>query len=316
MTLKEKKFNNSVERIIANLPSNLTDIEKARYIYLALGKLFCFDEAYMYGKSKTTKKMYTRAKNSSPSFSELQEGRRKKSICVSITKMLNSVLKQVGIDADSVREDPEDKHESTYFVINGQTFKADLTNDLKFIHLNLPTRHFASYGPNTILDEDLEAIDSKLGYFYTGKQVIDSTLKQLQEELADERFLGNKISRILEVVATIPKVKDLNFVERISFYDFMIKHIINPRDNSRFYKNTLYVQDKDDRKKHTAVYSTYDYSSASNSPIFRRFLYSESEKRFVEVSDDELKSFIDNGNYHVHSGNKIPGLNYGKRIER
>ena len=96
----------------------------------------------------------------------------------------------------------------------------------------------------------------------------------------------------------------------------MIKHIISPKDNSRFYKNTLYVQDKDDRKNHTAVYSTYDYTSSSTSPIFRRFLYSKTEKRFVEVSDDELRSFIDNGNYHIHSGNKIPGLNSKRKKER
>ena len=38
----------SINEILENMPKNLTDIEKVRYIYLALGNIFSYDRDYMY----------------------------------------------------------------------------------------------------------------------------------------------------------------------------------------------------------------------------------------------------------------------------
>ena len=46
---------NLVVKIIDNMPSNLTDLEKSRYIYIELGKILEFDESTM---RNTEKKHY------------------------------------------------------------------------------------------------------------------------------------------------------------------------------------------------------------------------------------------------------------------
>lgn len=314
MTLKQRYFSNGVEKIISEMPDNLSDMEKVRYIYISLGELICFDERFMFGKAKTEKQMYKRAKFSAPSFSDIQEGKRKKLVCVSITKTLNAVLKKVGIDAWSVQEDYNDKHESTAFSIGGQTYKADLTADLKFIHLNLPTRHFAVLGSNTISYDELSQIDSMIGYEYSGRQIIDSYIQQLSKKLSTIRKLSDKVSMILEASSHIPRVKDLNYIERDSFYEYMLTHLIGSKDIVRLTKNVLYLQDQDDRYGFLSLYSTYDYDNSTKSQVFKRFLFSKKKKKFIEISDEDLQAFIEENNYHIHFGKRIPGLrNHSKR---
>ena len=50
-----------VEEIIQNMPDGLTKLEKARYIYIELGKQRRFDTRYYYGNTSTRKRVYREA---------------------------------------------------------------------------------------------------------------------------------------------------------------------------------------------------------------------------------------------------------------
>ena len=43
------------DKIIEDMPKNLTQIEKARYIYIQLGKYFSYDEKYITSESDEEK---------------------------------------------------------------------------------------------------------------------------------------------------------------------------------------------------------------------------------------------------------------------
>ncbi|MBR3134745.1 MAG: hypothetical protein IKG56_04705 [Clostridia bacterium] len=316
MTIKQRIFNNAVERIISNIPENLTDLEKARYIYVSLGKLFCFEEKFLFGKAKTEDHIYRKALSSSPSFADLKDGRKKKAVCINISRMYSAILREIGIKARSGRDDLEDKHEDTFFEIDGVTYKADLTNDIKFIQLNLPTRHFAVTGSSALTSEDLKEIDSHIGYSYFGEQLINATMEELSSELEHEDMLGNKVSRILEATSNIPGIQNLEFVERDSFYDFMFKRLLSKNDKPRFHKNVLYTQDGDDRNNFHILYTTHDFDKKTQKNKFRRFIFSNAHNRFIEISDEELLSIIDKNHFRTHYAKRIPGLHPRKRKDK
>ncbi len=50
-----------VESIIQNMPDGLTKLEKARYIYIELGKQRKFDTRYYYGNRSSQRKAYKQA---------------------------------------------------------------------------------------------------------------------------------------------------------------------------------------------------------------------------------------------------------------
>ena len=127
---RQKVFDNAVDKLIKQIPDNLDDIEKARYVYLNLGKLLSYDEKYWYGNSEIKNRIYKKSMSTTPRFSEIQPNKKKKVICVSISKLYSSVLNKVGIKSGQQKEID---HVYNYLTINNNFYFADLNNDLKYI---------------------------------------------------------------------------------------------------------------------------------------------------------------------------------------
>ena len=53
---KEQKipriYENAIDKMVAEMPKWLTELEQARYIYINLGKLLAYDERYTVGNNK------------------------------------------------------------------------------------------------------------------------------------------------------------------------------------------------------------------------------------------------------------------------
>ena len=47
----------SLNFIMSSIPDNLTDLEKVRYIYINLGKIFCYDYRIIIDESVVNKKI-------------------------------------------------------------------------------------------------------------------------------------------------------------------------------------------------------------------------------------------------------------------
>lgn len=174
-----------IDNIINNMPQNLSQIEKAYYIYLELGKIVSENPQFVFADREEQGKHYN------DSIDNKYYG-----ICKSISELYVSILrdKRIGISADLVKKSPESPvtHVDTILKIDGKNYIANLIRDLSRIktsrrvigfcfNLNRPVNdsilkeknesylkkleHY--YGKiDTLTSDDIEKLDKKLGYSF------------------------------------------------------------------------------------------------------------------------------------------------------
>lgn len=304
---RQRVFDNAIDKLVKQIPDGLNDIEKARYVYLNLGKLLCYDEKYWYGNSEIKNRIYRRSMFSAPKFSEIQENKKKKVICVSISKLYSSVLHLVGIKSG---QQNEIDHVYNYMTINNNLYFADLNNDLKYIQLNLPTKHFFVRGENVLSKEDLQSIDEKIVYFYDGEKNFENVIGLIRSKIQMMDKLSDKMQCIFDLAPTIPGVKDLELIERNSIYNYLALNTLNNKEFLRERSIELYETQIDNKKRknrvnYQTVYFTQDYNHETKKTDFSYFLFSKKEKKFKKVSPSELLDFIEKNNLDFQ---KIPGI--------
>ena len=285
---RQKVFDNAVDKLIKQIPDNLDDIEKARYVYLNLGKLLSYDEKYWYGNSEIKNRIYKKSMCTTPRFSEIQPNKKKKAICVSISKLYSSVLNKVGINAG---QQHEIDHTFTYMFANNKLYYADLNNDLKFIQLNLPTRYFFVRGA-------------------TGQKSFEDTISLIKSKTQSMNKLSDKMQCIFDLGSTIPGVKDLELIERNSTYNYLSQMVLPEKDFLKvrpiqLYETQLDEKHRKNRVNYQTVYIIQDFNKETKKNEFSYFVFSKDEKKFNQLSSIELMDFIKENNLDLQ---KIPGV--------
>ena len=155
-------------RIIEEMPEGLTQIEKARYIYVQLGKYFSYDERYITSQSNEEKKeIFDR---------NMEDIVDDKVVCTSLSKIYENLLNRVGIKAKTVLI-PEERlgHAFTELEIDGNKYFTGLIRDLMRIKTGFKTKEFMIDNPDrfgedseytALSKEELKRIDDKIGYTY------------------------------------------------------------------------------------------------------------------------------------------------------
>ena len=154
------KSHPKIAAIFDNMPSNLTDLEKAYYVYLELGKILTQSVPYLYAPNKVFSRDYYEA--------------------------------EIGIDCDVVLKRPAnpESHADTILNIGGKHYMANLISDLYRIKTSKRVIRFgfkvseavenmdcdyidpllAIYGSiDEIPTKEIERIDKKFGYSYSDK---------------------------------------------------------------------------------------------------------------------------------------------------
>lgn len=307
----KKLYKNAIKRIINNMPKSLSDIEKARYMYVNLGKLFTYDENYWYSNSKISNKIYKKSLSSPIDLNDLHFESKTKDICININKTYNKLLNIYGIKTQEVMSFINDGHISTMFFIGNKRYFCDLQSDLKFIQLKLKTHNFACDGPNTLTKDELKRIDTKIGYSNIGEKFEDKLLNDLKSNLNNYTNLGDKMLEIFKAVLKMPGHSELEYSELQALYSYFINNSLSTRDKSNIYSNLLYKElSPNERSDYRLIYSSFDNSSKCLS--FRRFIFSNNDNMFHEISNEELKKLIVLNNYKSLYCTKIPGLNKNK----
>lgn len=300
-------FNNAIDRLIAQIPNNLSEIEKARYVYLELGKLLCYDEKYWFGNSEIKNRIYKKSLLSTPSFSEIQENKKKKAICISISKLYSSVLQEIGIKSGQQKEND---HFYTYFFIKDKLFYADLNNDMKYIQLDLPTSYFCIEGTNVLSKEQLLKIDDKLGFYYKGLDNLKNKINLIKSKFKGLNTLSDKMQCIFDLGSEIPGVKDLELIERNFIYRRLALQTLSDKEFDRVQSLQFYEVQTDEKKfnnrvNYQTVYVTKDFDRNSKKDIFSYFVFSQDDRKFKKVTPVGLLNFIEKNNLNFQ---KIPGL--------
>ena len=188
-------------------------LEKARFVYLELGKMVSFNEEYWFGNSKIKNKIY----KSQTKIEDLKDIKNNKIICVSLSNLYNYMMGRIGIKAVQAHDVNDSRHVYSEFEIDGKRYKADLQKDLHFIQTKRRTWEFGEIdvlvADSEVNTEEIEKIDAKIGYSYQGEKNSSSAIAFFGFNfLVDFSFLERTFCLLLTVSFSSVFFLDFNFL--------------------------------------------------------------------------------------------------------
>lgn len=269
-----------IDNIINNMPQNLSQIEKAYYIYLELGKIVSESPQFVFTNREGKERHYNDVIDS-----------EYYGICKSISELYVSILrdKRIGISADLVKKYPESPitHIDTILKIDGKNYITNLISDLSRIKTSRRTNSFCfdlSRPVNdSILKEDNESYLKRLEHYY-GK--IDSLTRQDIEQL--DKKLGYSFF--------IPKISKED--ERGFYTEDTIELLRKDMNNPESFKE--YVLHNRDVPKEELLKYKLDY-------IF------ENINKLTDYNSN--MNYLENIRYYLYVAKKILSPEEGARIQ-
>ena len=228
-----------IDTIINNMPQNISQIEKAYYIYLELGKIVSESPQFVFTNREGKERHYNDVIDS-----------KYYGICKSISELYVSILKdkRIGISADLVKEYPENTltHIDAILKIDGKNYIANLISDLSRIKTSRRVNNFgydlSRYVQDPIIKEENEFYLKRLEQHY-GK--IDSLTREDIEKL--DKKLGYSFF--------VPKISKEN--ERGIYTEDTIELLRKDMDNPEVFKK--YVLHNQDVPKEDLLKYKLDY---------------------------------------------------------
>lgn len=292
---------NIAERILKKIPEGLSDLEKARFVYLELGKMVSFNEEYWFGNNKIKNKIY----KSQTKIEDLKDIKNNKIICVSLSNLYNYMMGRIGIKAVQAHDVNDSRHVYSEFEIDGKRYKADLQKDLHFIQTKRRTWEFGeidvSVADSEVNTEEIEKIDAKIGYSYQGEKNFRRLIANIENEIKKVDELDKKMNIILNKISEYEDISKMGYSEKIWYYYYIIKRMLTLQEKKRECENQLYTEDNDKRKYTCCI------SVLKRDGEFYRMIYSEKNGKFIPVEDEILIELIEDG-LKTCRNEKIPGL--------
>jgi len=282
-----------VQRLIEKIPTEYSDLEKARYVYISLAKIFTFDENYYIGNSKMHKKLILTAKHEPIKDKEVDLSKKNKAICISIAKTYNYVLNKIGINANLYNPNQEDPHVCSRIEIGDKSYLADLQLDLLFIQMNRPTRFFGrGFSNESLTDEELSQIDDKIGYDYNGENEVSKIIKNLIKKCNEINCFPKEVEYIIQELGKIDCLKDMELVEIDTFYSWILKRMFKLSDYTNIRKNFLYSLDENRNRSEYDYYLSVLNSGKSRERSYDRYEFDRAKKKFRKIDEIDFRSKI------------------------
>lgn len=222
-----------------------SEVEKIRYVYLDLGKRFSFDLDFSFGNAKVKRKIYDKCGIRNELEKSMEE---KTAICKSISYIFEYILKELGINVHTVKEEidyrsyPHMYNEIT--AQDGKNYTFDLQEDLRNIKAHLRTTSFGlplkKEDSPLINREELLKIDEKLGYVTKELSYTNEYLELIKLNMSIFKDFGEKVQFVLENVDFYNN-PDMGYAER----KWRIEELIG-----KYYKDGLLFTKEENRKIH------------------------------------------------------------------
>ncbi len=244
---------------------NLTELEKARYLYIELGKKLQYDINYDTDFEIKERDVYFKP-------IDLDNIQTNSYVCTQISKMYTELLNRAGIQATTEKTNNDIKMPHVFTSItlkDGRKILTDLTLDLSNIQKGLMTEYFGYLdedGYTKIDNDELDRIDSNIGYKYkmnsNQSEYTDYFIKALKDELEDEDKLRDYIKNSyseqewkdykpeylvrykFDVISRFLKINDMGFREGDNFLRYLYKNFFTNEEKKYFnsYKVSNEVQ--------------------------------------------------------------------------
>ena len=314
--------------------NGLSELEKARYLYLELGKLFRYELNYVTMFERKQEDIYFKPVD----FDNITSNSW---ICVQMSDIYVEALKRVGVKS-STQKNPNSKDDYSmphqYTVIelaDGRKIIADLVYDLTFIQLGMKTLNFGSNsedGKKDVLSQDeIKKIDDKIGY----------TFKVSSNERAyTEYFLGlikqelNDPEKMRDYIKSVYNGEEYK-KENLASYKFDLIRRFFPLESMGFKEGSkclgiLYRDFFSEEEKKKVSYFLLDYEPHENHVIgdveqvacycYKKdgnrceyYIYEEG-KSINPISRDDLKDKLKKKKYLVLTRKNANKEDYGDDI--
>lgn len=312
-----------VDYIIQSMPENLTQLEKARYIYIELGKQRRFDTRYYYGNTGIRKKIYEQAQASRLKPYSIRNKRT--IICITLSEIYKSALNQIGIDCEIVPNGIfGDKHVIPIVTLNDEKrgklrIRADLQQDLEEIQTGMSTVEFGTVNRyereyDVINENDLKKIDQKIGYIKENYRDVD-----IEEAIRNVRKMNanESLKYIFQNPTLCANTHFNGQVERRKYYRFLLDTIIPYYTDKKVYIFTCYREKKiieeecPTSEKRDFTLCAYSYEKDD----VNAYLYSTKKERFLPISLEKLDE-LQNEGLILGTKRKTKGVNLLKKFIR
>lgn len=292
-----------VERIKEYISKrNMTEDEIVRYVYLDLGSRFSFDLKFLLGNSKQKKEIYAKGSN----IDDLNDAMEANIItCKSCANILTFILKELGIDAESIVF-PEDckKYQHVYNVIktkDGKMYTVDLQDDIENIQTRSATENF---GLSVKEDEtpvfsrfELEQIDRKLGYIDDEHYYSDDYLYLLKSDIDYFEDFEKKAEFVLENI-DICENPNIQYAERYWYHKKLLTILFSTKELKNINMIDCYEEKNGEREYQNCIV----VNAHGKSQIY---MYDKEKNGYCKVSIEEFAKRVKEGLVNIQN---IAGL--------
>lgn len=269
------KAENIINNIVLNMPNNLNDLEKSKYIYISLGKILGYDINTIYEKNETFNLNIVNTINNIwgalANYKATNQSFCK--IYLYICSILNIKCEIITINNNGFLCNKLQIEDSTLIV--------DLTSDIPFIQANFKTRHFSNY------NNEIE-LDKKIGYLFDeyNEVKIEKKVRNISDK--EEKF----VFKFLEDTEKIINIIKLKPIELGIIYDILFNKYY---PNSNIKINNLYINNNY-KKEHFILISHNE----------EHYSYNYNRKEFINISEKELIDNIENNKIGIYLNEFVP----------
>lgn len=316
---KEINLNNIIKKMYDKFDENtLSDLEKARYLYLEIGNLLRYDLNYNSVYEKKREDTYLKYVN----YDDIKTN---SFVCRQINSIYTELLRRANIDAETIV--PYDTFEDDmmphmYTKINledGRKIIADLTFDLHNIQNGMETESFGTIpdeGLNLISKKELENIDRKINYNVPINEnesaYMNYFLKLLRQEIEDEeklkQYLKNACSKIesnnyksenligykFDIICRCFFLEKMGYIEGNHFLKKVFDNFFSKEEKENINIRVLHYEKESERKiVNTEMITCYQWKKGDNSEYY---LY-EQGNNLCKVTKNELELKIKSKKY-------------------
>lgn len=261
--------------IINNIPTNLNELEIARYLYITIGKNLGYDINILPEKNETVRfKNFNIINNIWGSIKE------SKGTNISFCKLYLYLCSIMNINCQIITTS-QLGYKKNILTIEDNNIIVDITQDIPYIQAGFKTRNFNGY--NDVLE-----VDKKISYIKENysEHIIDKSLKNLTSN--PQTIFQN----ILLISQNIINAKNIKPIELGIIYDLIFTKYC---PNYNIYINNLYIKNQN-YKEHFLLITNEE----------KHYSYNYTKNSFVEIPIKELNKNFDSHKIGIYLNEKIP----------
>lgn len=327
----------SINKIIQNMPQELSQLEKTRYIYLELGKIFSYNIEFFYAADDEILQDIYDEKITVDKIENGEYKNKVRLVCKQAAEILCEVLNRIGIKSYCIGiKEQKINHVDVIVEIENKNFCLSIIHDMKNIQKGFFTRGFGkkdkvlpSGSKCDIIDnEEIKQVDTKLGYcqynMYTD-DIIEMLKKEMRDDnnfknyivenysniekdkLKENTILHYKVDFIYKHIKNNMLEKDkMEILELSDYYKYIFEEILTPNENMKIKEYKFWYNNNGKTK-----YSIISELNLDNKKVY--YLYDDEQRGFISITEEELKRKSKNMNFFSEMPECIDGYDESVR---